>query len=129
MYNYYVYSSYETDNLFLLAFPLDDISYNNIDLEQPCLICLQDNNVINLCNYSNIIKTCNCQGNFHEECLDTWFSKSSSCPFCRKKVTYLKQEIDFLHYSSFNRLPKFILKMLILISIYNIINIMYIALK
>ena len=108
---------------------LEDIYINNlVNIEQPCLICWSDNSLIKLNNYPNIIKICLCEGNFHKECLDTWFSKSNTCPLCRKKVSFY-QTCDFLHSDTFHNLPLYILRILILLSLLNIINVFYFLLN
>jgi len=109
---------------------LDDIYGTDIiELEQPCLICWQDKSLINLYNYPNIVKSCKCQGNFHKKCLATWFSKSSSCPLCRKKVSFDIYSDDFLHIDTFNKLPLYVLFFLITVSFINVIYTIYIFIK
>jgi hypothetical protein len=63
--------------------------YDNNQYE--CFICLEDIptnelnknklNIQNLC-----IKTCQCDGFVHNNCLKNWFDKHNSCPICRKLV-------------------------------------------
>jgi hypothetical protein len=108
---------------------LQDIYINHtLNIEQPCLICWSDNLLVKLNNYPNIVKICLCEGNYHKECLDTWFSKSLTCPLCRKKISFY-QTHDFLHTDSFTNLPSYILLIVIVLSLLNIINVIYILLK
>ena len=59
--------------------------------EKTCIICwevsgdiksLQSISIIKY-NYSQI---CQCNGNFHLECLQIWINKNNRCPICREKL-------------------------------------------
>jgi hypothetical protein len=54
-----------------------------------CLICYQIKNKkekkpIQLKNQNIYIKTCECNGLFHNCCLEIWYNKSNKCPICRE---------------------------------------------
>jgi hypothetical protein len=72
-----------------------DIDINQFEVEEDgtnkiCLICWlppQKNNLIKkLQDIPYIITICNCNPEFHDNCLTDWIYKTSSCPICRKKI-------------------------------------------
>lgn len=56
-----------------------------------CCICMEDF----LADADSKILTPKCGHLFHELCMDIWFSKSASCPQCRKAVT--RSELHLVH--------------------------------
>lgn len=59
-----------------------------------CLICWmpsQFNNPVKcIKENSYILSDCQCNALFHNNCLNQWIDKTSSCPICRKFVTINK---------------------------------------
>ena len=37
---------------------------------------------------SNIVTICKCNPLFHYKCIKDWVNRTSSCPICRKKITF-----------------------------------------
>lgn len=61
----------------------------NKEEENVCFICYelkvrQERKPKRLKNQKLYIKTCDCDGYVHNECLKTWYIKSSKCPICRE---------------------------------------------
>jgi len=50
------------------------------DIETNCAICLED--------YGNkdLVAKLNCGHYFHQECLQLWFRKSETCPYCEQSI-------------------------------------------
>ena len=48
-------------------------------LNDHCSVCLDE------LNGDKIIKFLKCEHVFHSECVDSWLSRSASCPLCREK--------------------------------------------
>ena len=60
---------------------LDNIDTTNININNECVICLEDidnNKVILNCNHA-----------FHKKCALNWMAVSQNCPICRKDTKYI----------------------------------------
>lgn len=57
-----------------------------------CLICwvysIDNNPILKMQSISGIITICKCNPLFHYNCIKDWVNKTSSCPICRKKITF-----------------------------------------
>lgn len=60
---------------------LDDINTDNIDINNECVICLEnmDNNKVIL----------NCNHAFHKNCILEWMNLQQKCPICRNDTKYI----------------------------------------
>lgn len=71
---------------------------NNITPESidECFICLQENLneeiPIKLMIQDLYIKTCNCDGYIHKDCLSRWHKIHNSCPICRRNMIRLSNK-------------------------------------
>lgn len=52
----------------------------SIDIEETCPICLDD-------TYTNWVSLKVCGHNFHQECIDLWLEKHTTCPICVREVS------------------------------------------
>jgi len=50
----------------------DDFAFNKI-----CGVCLE-------CMEDDIVRTLDCEHSFHVNCIEQWFEKKCSCPYCNK---------------------------------------------
>lgn len=57
-----------------------------------CLICwvysIDNNPILKMQSISGIITICKCNPLFHYNCIKDWVNRTSSCPICRKKITF-----------------------------------------
>ncbi len=65
-------------------------------IEEECFICLEsccdyDNTIpLKISEYTNIERSCNCNGYVHELCLVLWMVRSNSCPICREPARLIR---------------------------------------
>ena len=55
-----------------------------------CSICLDE------FHDGEMLNVLLCSHEFHENCLEVWFSKSRSCPMCRQLIDYRLEPVTFL---------------------------------
>jgi hypothetical protein len=59
----------------------------DVSIETECFICMENqiNNekTIYLNKQLFYLKSCQCNGNIHKECLDKWVTLHNNCPICR----------------------------------------------
>jgi len=60
---------------------LDDINTDNIDINNECVICLED-----IDNKKAIL---NCNHAFHKHCVLEWMNLQQKCPICRNDTKYI----------------------------------------
>jgi hypothetical protein len=76
--------------------PINGITTNTVNtVNTTCLICLEDQPFPEFENFP-----CQCNGPFHKECLDTWFTTQNNpkqCPLCRIPIYGVLPIHDFLH--------------------------------
>lgn len=60
---------------------LDDINTDNIDINNECVICLED-----IDNKKAIL---NCNHAFHKHCVLEWLNLQQKCPICRSDTKYI----------------------------------------
>jgi hypothetical protein len=60
---------------------LDDINTANIDINNECVICLED-----IDNKKAIL---NCNHAFHKHCVLEWMNLQQKCPICRDDTKYI----------------------------------------
>jgi hypothetical protein len=57
-----------------------------------CLICwvhsIDNNPIQKMQSLSGIVTVCKCNPLFHYNCIEDWVNRTSSCPICRKKITF-----------------------------------------
>ncbi|KAM8899891.1 E3 ubiquitin-protein ligase TTC3 isoform 2-T2 [Spinachia spinachia] len=53
-----------------------DIPPNALNVEDPCIICHEDMNPIDIC-------VLECRHSFHDECIRSWLKENRTCPTCR----------------------------------------------
>ena len=68
-----------------------------------CFICFEVSNEhekkpSRLNDHINFIKSCQCDGWIHNDCIETWYNMHGKCPICCVKITYLKFEYHYLFY-------------------------------
>ena len=73
----------------------NQLYYTDVDEDitnKQCLICwvysIDNNPIINMQSISGIITICKCNPLFHYNCIIDWVNRTSSCPICRKKITF-----------------------------------------
>lgn len=87
---------------------LNIIPITLIEQEDQCLICLEPtqetNKLFRMKDVLVINSNCECNGNFHINCLTHWINVSKICPICRKQLTInvelLRQFNSTYYYSS-----------------------------
>lgn len=69
--------------------------YTTVDEDitnKQCLICwvysIDNNPILKMQSISGIITICKCNPLFHYNCIKDWVNRTSSCPICRKKITF-----------------------------------------
>jgi len=75
----------------------DDNEYENIVSE--CFICYDSSDILELISLKSqpyYHKNCNCDGDIHKNCLDTWFMKQNKCPICRMVITKNDNNINIV---------------------------------
>jgi hypothetical protein len=60
---------------------LDDIDTTNIDINNECVICLE--------NMDNKKAILNCNHAFHKQCVLEWMKLQQKCPICRNNTKYI----------------------------------------
>ena len=77
-------------NFFYIDYESDSDSDEEIDTIKTCLICLEESTKKRVIKKMKSIvpyhRTCQCNGNYHLSCFDTWFEIHKSCPICRTKI-------------------------------------------
>jgi hypothetical protein len=73
----------------------NQIYYTDADEDitnKQCLICwvysIDNNPIQTMQSISNIVTICKCNPLFHYKCIKDWVNRTSSCPICRKKITF-----------------------------------------
>ena len=101
--------------------------YDIIYHDEVCLICWDvsttNNNIYkmkSLISSSVYYTHCNCNGNFHHNCLLKWIYKTQSCPICRINFDINVEEKLPLTFNIF-KILKYICIILIIRILYNII--------
>lgn len=88
-----------------------------------CGICRDNMSVINL-------TTLTCNHSFHSDCIDEWIDRSTSCPYCRKKVLVKEEPVDHPIFlcdpETFYAFRKFVCVILVLVTLIVIILIIHI---
>lgn len=69
--------------------------YTTVDEDitnKQCLICwvhsIDNNPIQKMQSISGIVTICKCNPLFHFNCIEDWVNRTSSCPICRKKITF-----------------------------------------
>jgi hypothetical protein len=105
------------------------------DEPNECVICLEsesiNNFIIKLQDYHEFIISCDCNIACHSNCLQIWVNNTNSCPICRKLIISNLIKIELItersrlyiitSYIVFYKFVSWILKVILLLSIYNFI--------
>lgn len=69
---------------------------DNPEIIEECFVCLQETNnqeiPIKLTHQNLYIKTCECQGYIHKDCLSKWYNINMTCPICRQNMIILSNK-------------------------------------
>ena len=61
-----------------------------------CIICLTDKSTNLFQNFTNYILDCDCNAYIHKSCFEEWYTKTKSCPICRKRINYNSSIIHYI---------------------------------
>jgi hypothetical protein len=70
-----------------------NINNTNINTSNNCIICLQNSTLVHdivtsMNDMHFLIKTCDCLCYSHHKCIEAWIQTNSTCPICRKPVSF-----------------------------------------
>lgn len=86
---YRLVEHYDTNNFETSSLVLNDESIE-------CFICLQERSynehIIKMNNQTLYLKTCDCDGYIHTNCLSKWYKMNTSCPICRRNMIRFSNE-------------------------------------
>jgi len=99
-----------TENILVPLAINNDIHNTNLDTYE-CLICFEHidhGTLLDFNNIDNIVRNCNCNGQFHKKCFYTWYQHKPSCPICNSDIVInnIEQQDTFfqkiIHYTDNN---------------------------
>jgi hypothetical protein len=90
-----------------------------LDIQIPdiiqCLICWEPENkqnpIIKMKNIMLFESSCECDCNFHCDCLFEWVSNTQTCPICRNPLTINIEILEIHKFGPHHKLKKFVRKL------------------